>query len=261
MSDDIYEQSAQAAMRVAQTAQLDRSGRDAAGAGLQARQMQAPADAPLNEGRNFSGGGSAPHDVQARETEANRAVVQTRRMIESTGGLDMNDFLDLEIADGGQGARQAVEMKRKLGAVAGHMVQAGAQQVVNDAYMNPNEASMIMEQEAYQPQMQASGWQVKKTAATLKSGKQIPVFVVEDSLSGMTTGKKYRLAEVAEKVARVVNATNNPSDPRINMINETYDQHVKLMQERGKANREGNRKRVSMIESKLQEVNTRLGIA
>lgn len=257
-NDDIYEQSAQAAIRTAQNFTLDKTKRDASGAGLQARPMN---ESAMNDGRSYAGGaGSGPGDVQARESEANRAVVQTRRMIESTGGLDMNDFLDLEIADGGQGARDAMQMKRRLGVVAEHMVNHGAQQMVHDAYMNPNEASMLMEQEAYQPQMQASGWQVVKTAATLKSGKQIPVFVVEDTLTGMTTGKKYRLSTVAEKVARVVNATNNPSDARITMINEAYDQHVKLMQERGKANREGNSRKVQMIESKLQEVNTRLGI-
>lgn len=261
MSDDIYEQSAQEAIRVAQQAGRATQGGLAEEAGLKAIQDTRPNDAPMNEGKSFSGGGyGGPGDVQARESEANRAVVQTRRLIEATGGLDMNDFLDLEIADGGKGAQEAISLKRRMGAIAEHTVDRGARQVVNDAYMNPNEASMMMEQEAYQPQHQ-DGWQVQKTRATLKSGKAIAVFVVEDALSGMTTGKKYRLAEVAEKVARVINATGNPSDPRIGMIDKAYDNHVSLMRERAEASKAGNRKRVAMIESKLQEVNTRLGIA
>lgn len=260
MSEDIYERSAQDAIRVAQQAGRATQGGLAEEAGLTAVQDSRPNDAPMNEGRSFSGGGyGGPGDVQARESEANRAVVQTRRLIEATGGLDMNDFLDLEIADGGRGAHEAMSLKRRMGIIAEHTVDRGARQVVNDAYMNPNEASM-MEQESYQPQYQ-DGWQVQKTRATLKSGKAIAVFVVEDALSGMTTGKKYRLAEVAERVARVINATGDPSDPRIGMIDKAYDNHVSLMRERAEASKAGNRKKVAMIESKLQEVNTRLGIA
>lgn len=261
MSDDIYEKSAQQAMNIASQAQLDRSGRLAEDAGLRAVQQQAPNDAPMNEGRSFSGGGyGAPGDVQARESEANRAAIQTRRKIQETGGLSMDDLLDLGMGDGGAEAQSARDMKRRMAAVAGHMVNHGAQQVVQNAYMDPNEASMLMEQEAYAPSPADAGWQVSKKAATLKSGKQIPVFVVEDALTGMTTGKKYRLSSVAEKVAAVVNATGNPDDARIRMINEAYDQHVQLMQEKARAKKSGNSNKVSMIESKLEAVNARLGI-
>lgn len=259
--DDIYESSANQALQVASKAEVDRTGRLAEEAGLQAVQQQASPDSPLNGGKSFSGGtGNAPGDVQAREFEANREAQQARRAIMESGGLSMDDLLDLSVSDGGTGAQSAMQMKRKMSAVAGHMVDSGARGVVQSAYMDPNEASMLMEQEAYSPQQSAEGWQVRKTAATLKSGKQIPVFVVEDSVSGMTTGKKYRLSQVAEKVARVINTTGNPNDSRIRMLNETYDKHVQLMRERADAKKSGNRKRVQMVESKLEEINAKLGI-
>lgn len=233
-------------------------GRTATDTGFQVNTIE---DGIMNDGRSYSGSmGSGPHDVLARESEANRKAVEARRLIIESE-MDMNDLLAPDIASGGDAAREALEIKRRMGTIANHMVNTGAQQVINDAYMNPNEASMMMEQEAYQPAPQNNGWQVVKKTATLKSGKQIPVFMVEDSLSGMNTGKKYRLHEVAEKVSRVINATGNPSDARVTMINNAYEQHVKLMREKADARKNGNTNRVRMIESKLQEVNTRLGIA
>lgn len=258
MSDDnILEQSAQQAMRIAQQAQLDKSERDASSAGLQVSQHQ---DGVMNEGRSYSGGGAGPGDVMARESEANRMAVEARRAVLAEGELDMSDLLaaDLNSRDANEREHARTEL-RKLQQVTNHIVDTGARQVVQDAYMNPNEASMMMEQEAYRaPSM--DGWTVVKKSAQLKSGKSIPVFIVEDALSGMTTGKKYRIGSVAEKVARVLNATNNPSDPRVRMIDEAYDCHVSLMRELAQAKKNGNRNKVSLVESKLQEVNTRLGI-
>jgi len=210
-------------------------------------------DRAIDEGRIAS-------DAGLRVSSGGEGAMNAGKSYSGDIGFDENDFLALSESKG-ELTRNEANISRQMHGIAHHTVNTGARQMVNDAYMNPNEASMMMEQEAYQPPQQMDGWSVVKQSAQLQSGKRIAVFVVEDSLTGMTTGKKYRLAEVAEKVARVVNATNNPSDSRIGMIDQAYDTHVKLMREKAAARKDGNGKRVAMIESKLQEVNTRLGIA
>lgn len=256
--DNLIEASAAHAMRIAQQAQLDKSQRDASGAGFQVRQHD---NGVMNEGRSYSGGGSGPGDVLAREQAASRKAVETRRVIESMGELDINDLINPDLGQQNESGQNA----RMIHRLTQHMVQTGARQIINDAYMNPNEATMFVEQAAYQPQMSNDGWVVRKTSAKLTSGKVIPVFVVEDSLSGMTTGKRYRLSQVAEKIAKVLNVTQNPDDARIKMIETAYDKHVELMKLIGNAKtalREGrgDKRRLQQLENELQEVNARLGL-
>jgi hypothetical protein len=260
MNDDdhLIEASAQQAMRIAKEAQLDRTQRDASGAGFVASQIT---DGAMNNGKSYSGAASGPSDVLAREQAASRAAVQTRRVIESMGDLDLNDLFAPDLGQQNEQGQTA----RALSRMTQHMVNSSARRIINDAYMDPNEASMLVEQEAYRPQQVDSGWRVKKTQAKLQSGKLIPVFMVEDSLSGMTTGKKYRLSQVAAKIAKVMNVTQNPNDARIKMIETAYDRHVDLMRAIAGAKTaltegRGDRRKLQQLESELQEVNARLGL-
>lgn len=260
MSDDdrLIEESAAYAMRIAKSAQLDKSQRDATGAGFQANQIT---DGVMNQGRSYSGAASGPADVLAREQAASRATVESRRVIESMGELDINDLFAPDLGQQNEYGQTA----RALSRMTQHMVQTGARRIINDAYMDPNEATMLVEQEAYRPQQVDSGWRVKKSQATLQSGKKIPVFMVEDSLSGMTTGKRYRLSQVAEKIVKVINATGNPNDARIKMIETAYDRHVELMRsiagaKTALAEGRGDKRRLQQMQSELEEVNARLGL-
>lgn len=257
--DELIAQSAEQAIRFAKiaTAQLDRSNRDAADAGLQVRQHSG---GDMNAGRSYAGIGGAPGDVQMRESQENRRTIAVRRTIAEAGELDMSDLLEPSLSSGTPEERQEARRLLKIQKVAAHMVNTGARRVVADAYMNPNEASMLMEQDAYRPAVVDSGWGVAKKYATLDSGKKIPVFIVEDSISGITTGKRYRLAQVAEKISRIMNVTNNPDDTRIKFIDAAYDKHVELMRSLATAKKSGNSNQVSIIESKLSEINTRLGL-
>lgn len=206
-------------------------------------------------------GGSKPRVVD-NWTEAKYA----RTLAQTGGGLDLNDMIALGMNDDGDDRKNALALKR-IAEVTNHAVQAGARRVVQDAYMDPNDASLLMEQSAYQPRKADQGWSVTRYEATLQNGKRVPVFMVEDSLSGMTTGKRYRLHEVAQKVANVVNATGNPDDPRIAMINSTYEQYMEVRKSLGsasKALREGDtskKGRVKVLEAKLSEISTKLGIS
>jgi len=261
--DEMLEESAKQAMEFGSKMQLDRTEREASNAGLSVNQM---GSGDMNGGRSYSNAvATGPSDVQARELEENHRVVETRQQIISEGEMSMADLLypDLSSPDPTTRANAQTLMRTSNAAnsMANHMVSQGAQQVVHNAYMNPNEASDLMESEAYNPMQNNSGWQVTKKYARLKNGKQLPVFIVEDSLTGMNTGKKYRISSIAEKISAVLNATQNMDDPRIQMIDKSYDQHIRLMRSLNEAKRNGNRKKVSLIESKLQIVNTKLGLS
>jgi len=248
MDDDIYEQSAQQAINVARTAKLDRTERPAQEAGLQARGIQ---DGEMDSSWRQRGGSSmgAPGDVQAKEMRENRRAVEARRAVLDTGGLSMDDLISVGLTDRDETARtEARQVRDKMARVA---------QFTGQNTRQAPSQNRLMEQ-SYQDVN--DGWSVVQRTATLTTGKVVPVFMVEDGLSGMSTGKKYRLAEVAEKVARVLNATNNMDDARIRMIDQTYDQHVKLMRERAEAKRTGNTKALALIESRLADVNARLGL-
>jgi len=257
--DEMIAASAAQATAFGKQAQLDRSERDAAAAGLTMKQMD---DGDMNGGRSFSGGAvGGPGDVQAREFAANRQVVEARKHIIDEGEMSLDDLVAPDLASPDATTRENARSVMKANQFASHLIGQGAQQVVHNAYMNPNEASNLMEAEAHTPIQHNDGWQVKKVFAKLKSGKQLPVFIVEDTLTGMNTGKKYRIAVIAEKISAVLNATQNMDDPRINMIDAAYDQHVTLMRSLNEAKRSGNAQKAAIIETKLQVVNGKLGLS
>ena len=260
MSDDIYEQSAQQIINATRGMKATEGGL-AEESGLRVRDGGHQNDAEMDTSWKTRGQAMGGDDggAQARMMEENRQAIQAKRVIEDVGGLDWNDLFELSSNDGNEGRSNAAAIRKMVG-VTNHAINQGAQRMVHDAYMNPNEATMMMEEEVYQP-MQQEGWRVVKQAATLRSGKQIPVYVVEDSLSGMTTGKRYRVSVVAEKIARVLNATNNPDDNRVKMIENAYDQHVKYMQELSAAKKNRDASRVKIVEAKLSKVNASLGIS
>ncbi len=259
--DELLEESAAMVQRKFGNMSVSKTERDPAEAGFQ---MQTQKDSDLDQSwRNHSGAGGAGEVSLEEQASTRRDVLNAKNKIEEIGALSMDDMIDLGIADADPNTRKAA---KELGEITRHMVNSGARQVVQNAYIDPNEASDLMEQEAYKPEPTGQAWQVAKKRQKLKSGKVIAVFMVEDSLTEMTTGKKYRLAEVAGKVARVLNATNNPDDPRINMINTAYDKHVALMQNIAKTRRaikEGQtnkRGRLTVLEHELDVVNAKLGL-
>lgn len=261
--DKLIEQSALQALKIAQNTTLDRTQRNAADSGFVAKTIgDGDMDSSWRD-RHFSGGGNSVPDIQAREVEANEDAKKSRRIIEKSGGLSIEDLMmpSLSGVDKDHEAQANARKLMQLQHNTQRLVDNGARQIINDSYMgNMNEASMLFDQEIYSPTPQDSGWSVVKKTATLASGKSVPVFMVEDALTGMTTGKRYRLSEVADKVSKVLNATNNPNDTRIKILNDAYDRHVQLMQEKAQAKKAGNAQKVSIIEAQLQEVNTRLGL-
>lgn len=214
----------------------------------------------MNGGRSYGGVvGNAPGDVQAKEFEANRVVREARAAIVETGGMTMDELLELGMSDGGQVAQDAAIVRRQMGAMSGMQPQMGAP-YGQQSLMEQQPQSFYNQTPPQYNQSMGDGWRVVQNQARLKSGKSITVYMVEDALTGMNTGTKYRLPQVAEKIARVLNVTQNVDDPRVQMVESTYKEHVALMRELRNAKKAGNPNRVSMIESKLQSVNTKLGL-
>jgi len=205
---------------------------------------------------------NTPGEIYEREIMENRKLKEARNAILEIGDMDLADLASVDLASQDPQHRQMAQTAMKMASVARHVVETGARQVVTDAYMNPTEASMMMEQEAYNPQCsQYDGWKVVKSERRLRSGKVIPVFEVQDSLTQIKIGKPYRIATVAEKIALVLNTTHNPNDSRIKLIENAYDEHVTLMRQKASATRSHNTQQINLIEAKLSRVNPIIGIS
>ncbi len=137
-----------------------------------------------------------------------------------------------------------------------------------DGYMgSDNEAAQLVESMAGRPQADPTwDWQAVKSMATLRGGKKVPVWMVENSTTGMQINKPFRIQAPAERIVSVLNVTGNANDPRVRQITEDYDEYVSLTKQLRKAKQlheSGDRnagqtgKRVIM---KLRGVKQRLGI-
>lgn len=253
---DNYDFSEEADMiqQAARSQRPENSGRAVTEAGFQARQIS---DGDMDGSwRSRASAGSGGGLMQVEEEAFSRQqVLRARRVIEESGGLSMDDLISLSMSDADGNSRQAARDLRRMSSY------------VQQAPARPNQN--LYETDYGMDDSMSSGdtWVVvRKNAKLANSNRSIPVFVVEDSLSGMTTGKKYRLEVIAERIARVINTTGNPDDPRVQMIDQNYDRHVKLMQAIGahkKSLREGksmDRNKLSRLETELQQVNAKLGL-
>ena len=130
-----------------------------------------------------------------------------------------------------------------------------------------NEAAQMAESMAGRPQAEpAWDWKAVKSMATLRGGKKVPVWMVENTITGMQINKPFRIQAPAERIVSVLNVTGNANDPRVRQITEDYDEYVSLSKQLRKAKQlheSGNpdgRKTGERVVMKLRGVKQRLGI-
>ena len=140
----------------------------------------------------------------------------------------------------------------------------------HDGYMGgDNEAAQMAESMAGRPQVPAEptwDWATVKAVATLKGGKKVPVWMVENKATGMQMQKPFRVQAPAERIASVLNVTGNVNDPRVRQIHEDYDAYVNLTKQGRKYKQlmesgdQGARTSMRRIRAELNGIKQRLGI-
>ena len=279
----------------------ENNNRSAQDTGYEVRQLTGSADysdVSLDSSwRNKSGAGqgNVAGDVQARELAENDVVRDARRKImeilgddsepqpqrrQQTGtvhrknpGLSLNDLsegLDITpnnlMADSGMTASELAA----LGVGINDAADNAAVDLVQQGYMgSDNEAAQLAESMAGRPQAPAEptwDWTSVKSAATLRNGKRVPVWTVENKSTGMGMNKPFRIQAPAERIASLLNVTGNVNDPRIKQIHEDYDTYVGLTKQLRKAKKlyeSGNQdagRTGQKVVVQLRGVKSRLGI-
>ena len=130
-----------------------------------------------------------------------------------------------------------------------------------------NEAAQLAESMAGQSMAEPTwDWRAVKSLATLRGGKQVPVWMVENTSTGMQINKPFRIQAPAERIVSLLNVTGNANDPRVRQIQEDYDRYVDLtkqyrrckqLYESGNKNAAQNGQRIA---SELRGVKQRLGL-
>lgn len=130
-----------------------------------------------------------------------------------------------------------------------------------------NEAAQLAESMAGQPMSEPTwDWKAVKSVATLRGGKKVPVWMVENTSTGMQINKPFRIQGPAERIVSLLNVTGNANDPRVRQIQEDYDQYVLLTKQLRKCKQlyeSGNKKagqNGQQVAAKLRGVKQRLGI-
>jgi len=280
----------------------DNKGRSVSDAGYEVRQLDGgdQYDANLTMGgRPTSVSSNADSSVEAREMAANEEAREARRKIiaileEDDGpplrsrsqqapqghvrrknpvGLSLDDLsegLDMHIpnlaADHGMDAND-------MAALAGGLndaMNSTAVDLMQQGYTGEdNEAAQMVESMAGRPQVPAEptwDWVAAKGMATLRSGKKVPVWTVENKASGMGMNKPFRIQSPAERIAALLNIAGNVNDPRIKQIHEDYDTYVGLTKQLRQAKKlyesgdQGAGRTGQKIAAQLRGIKQRLGI-
>jgi hypothetical protein len=226
------------------------------------------------------GSGELAGDVQARELAENDVAREARRKIieilnedepparvqhqaptgqlrKKNPGLSMEDLMDAdELAAIGGGINDAAN--------------TAALDLFHSGYMqDDNEAAQLAESMAGRPNAPAEAtwdWVTIKAVATLQNKKRVPVWMVENRVSGMKMEKPFRVQGPAEKIASILNITGNANDPRIGQLKEDYDRYVTLTKQARKCKQlvesgdQNARKTGTRVVAELRGVKQRLGI-
>lgn len=237
------------------------------------KQLEGGEDIPLDsswrsKGPSVSANSDLAGDVQARELAENEVAREARRKIMEI----------LEEDESPQQRQQAAtgHVRRKNAQLTMDDLMGGLDDVVNNVGMDlfqegymggENEAAQMAESMAGRSQAEPTwDWKAVKGVATLRGGKQVPVWMVENTSTGMQINKPFRIQSPAERIASLLNVTGNANDPRVRQIQEDYDKYVELTKqyrECKKLYESGNKKAAQKgqrVASELRGVKQRLGI-
>jgi hypothetical protein len=224
--------------------------------------------APINPSSNADG------EVQAREFAEDEKIKDIHRRI-------------CEIMDEDEAPQQATRQQQQntghvrrknnsltmddLAGIGGGLhdaVQNVGMDLFHEGYAgSDNEAAQLAESMGGQSMAEPTwDWKAVKSAATLRDGKKVPVWMVENTSTGMQINKPFRIQGPAERIVSLLNVTGNANDPRVRQIQEDYDQYVSLTKDLRKCKQlyeSGNKKagqHGQQVAGKLREVKQRLGL-
>jgi hypothetical protein len=238
---------------------------------------QAGGDTPLDQAwRNKAPSGNLSDiagDVQARELAENDSAREARRKIIAILEEDDAPQLAPQGQNTGRVRRKNTEltMEDLGGSIAGGLndaVKSVGMELFQEGMMGTdNEAAQMAESLGGRSQAEPSwDWKAVKSVATLRGGNQVPVWMVENTSTGMQINKPFRIQAPAERIVSLLNVTGNANDPRVKQIQEDYDQYVHLTKqyrECKKLYESGNKNAANkgqQIAAKLRGVKQRLGI-
>ena len=236
---------------------------------------QAGGDTPLDQAwRNnvpSMRGGDIAGDVQARELAENESAREARRKIIAI--LEEDDAPEIAPQQHqGRIRRKNPELTMEdLGGIAGGLndtINSVGMDIFQEGMMGgDNEAAQMAESLGGRSQAEPSwDWKAVKSVATLRGGSKVPVWMVENTSTGMQINKPFRIQAPAERIVSLLNVTGNANDPRVKQIQEDYDQYVHLTKqyrECKKLYESGNKNAAQsgqQIAAKLRGVKQRLGI-
>ena len=236
------------------------SGLSASSAGYQARQIQ---DGAMDSSwkhkgqpRHYTEGMA---ESQAREMLENQKAIEARRKIQAILNEDSLSLDDLSAVAGNNGNFDDPNLFEGISA---------------EERMNLGLPPTGMPKRA-QPQTQVrqpvveeieTNWTVVEGTATLTTGKEVQVWMVENTVTGMNIKKPFRIEEAAYKVAAILNRSGNVNDPRLKKVMEAYDQHMALSKQiraTKKLITEGHKDqktKLMTLQAKLEGLNMILGI-
>ena len=239
-----------------------------ADAGVQAREMAE--NEVVRDARRKIMEILAEDEPPARATQQQPATGRVRR---KNPGLSLEELSEGLEPTGGIGMADMGLSAEELAAIGGglnHAVNGVGVDLLHEGYQGgDNEAAQMAESMAGRPQAPAEptwDWVSVKGVATLRSGKKVPVWTVENKTTGMGMQKPFRVQAPAERIASVLNVTGNVNDPRIKQIHEDYDLYVSLSRQLREAKKlfesgDQDAKRTGQrVASQLRGVKQRLGL-
>lgn len=223
-------------------------------------------DAPLDtswkqRGRNsFVSTSDRAAMAMEREMQENRVLRESRSKIDQiTNGemLTMADLLD-------QGDTEGMAMLVEKGVK--ELVKTNVPKLYRQSYDEPNDATMLFDQLAAKADPTDGLWLVEKTMVTTKSGRQVPVWVVNNPSDQKEINKKFRFQEVAQRVAAIMNRGGPGSMVRVQQLCEKYDKYLEIRRAM-KANKklilEGDNSKTArndVLQARLNELAVHLGL-
>ena len=111
----------------------------------------------------------------------------------------------------------------------------------------------------------AHQWVVRREIAEAKDGSDVPVWLISCQGTPLKVDKMFRIEQVAHRIARILNETNNIAHPKVLALMGAHDKRMKLLREVRMLERavKTDRSKASMLQqrrSELADLDTKLGI-
>lgn len=111
----------------------------------------------------------------------------------------------------------------------------------------------------------AANWTIKKYLGETRGGDTIPVWKVQNKKAGSSLDKLFRIEGVANRIAMILNESNDLNDHRVVGLIALYDKRDKLLKESRQLEKSADGKpmkteRLRAIRAEINQLDYRLGI-